>query len=177
MTIYPKISMIVAQAGNGIIGRNGGLPWRRLSSDLGFFKKTTLGKPVLMGRVTWESLPSPLPGRTNLVLTRQKNYRCDGAEVFHDLSQMLDRAFEIAREIGVDEIMIIGGASLYAAMMPRSERLYVTDVDAEVEGDVVFPPIDGDIWTRVDTGEKIKAPRDDHALSILIYERKAASDG
>ncbi|MDG1141625.1 MAG: dihydrofolate reductase, partial [Hellea sp.] len=116
MLSNPKLSLIVAKSLNRVIGLNGNLPWR-LSSDLKFFKSTTLGKPVLMGRVTWESLPFPLPGRPNLVLTNNKNYLAEGAEIFNSADEMIARGYELAGQMNVDEVMLIGGAKLYASQM------------------------------------------------------------
>ena len=116
MRANPKLSLIVAKSRNGVIGVEGDLPWK-LSSDLKYFKKVTMGKPVLMGRVTWESLPFPLPGRPNLVLTRDRTYQAPKAEIFHDVYELIGRGYELAGELGSDEIMLIGGAKLYAALM------------------------------------------------------------
>ena len=121
MITYPKLSLIVARSRNGVIGVDGDLPWR-LPSDLKFFKKTTLGKPVLMGRVTWESLPFPLPGRPNLVLTRNADYVAERAEVFTDLYDMVGRGFELAGQVGATEVMLIGGAKLYTTLLPFCDR-------------------------------------------------------
>jgi len=128
------LGVIVAKSRNGVIGVDGDLPWR-LSSDLKFFKATTLGKPVLMGRVTWESLPFPLPGRPNLVLTRNTDYKAPKAELFHDVHDMIGRGYELAGQMGADEIMLIGGAKLYASLMKYCDRMYITEVDAMIEGD------------------------------------------
>ena len=125
---------------NNVIGREGDLPWR-LPSDLQYFKRVTLGKPCLMGRKTWESLPFPLPGRPNLVLTRNKAYAAKGATVYSDLNEMVGEGYTLAGASGVDEVMLIGGAQLYKILLPYCDRLYVTRVEAEVEGDAVFPAI------------------------------------
>jgi len=122
---YPRLSLIVAKSRNNVIGIDGDLPWR-LSSDLKFFKETTLGKPVLMGRVTWESLPFPLPGRPNLVLTRNPEFMAPKAEVFTDINAMIGRGYELAGEHNVDEVMLIGGAKLYARLLGFCDRLYIT---------------------------------------------------
>ena len=132
-TNRPQLSLIVAKSRNGVIGIDGDLPWK-LSSDLKFFKKTTMGKPVMMGRVTWESLPFPLTGRPNLILTRDQNYKTSKAEIFHDVYDMIGRGYELAGELNVDEIMLIGGAKLYALLMPYCQRMYITEVDAMIEG-------------------------------------------
>lgn len=171
MTTIPKLSLIVAKSRNGVIGVDGDLPWR-LSSDLKFFKKTTLGKPVLMGRVTWESLPFPLPGRPNLVLTRDKNYNAKKAEVFSDMHEMIGRGYELAGLNGGDEVMLIGGAMLYSKLMPYVDRMYVTEVDALIEGDAHFPAIMADEWEVLSETMPVQTDKDDHPFVVRIYERR-----
>ena len=170
MLSNPKLSLIVAKSLNGVIGLNGNLPWR-LSSDLKFFKSTTLGKPVLMGRVTWESLPFPLPGRPNLVLTNNKNYLAEGAEIFNSADEMIARGYELAGQMNVDEVMLIGGAKLYASQMKYCDRLYVSEVNATIEGDVYFPEIDTNIWKLVSETEFSKDIKDDYSFKVQVYER------
>ena len=172
MTSNPKLSAIVAKAKNNVIGIDGDLPWK-LSSDLKFFKATTMGKPVLMGRVTWESLPFPLPGRPNLVLTRNANYKAPKAEVFKDMHAMIGRGYELAGALGTDEIMLIGGAKLYASLLPHCDRLYVTDVDAEVGGDAYFPEIDSKTWKCVSETPYPRGPKDDYPFTVRVYDRIA----
>jgi len=157
---------------NQVIGREGDLPWR-LPSDLKHFKKVTLGKPCIMGRKTWESLPFPLPGRPNLVLTRNPDYTAKGAEVFTSLEDMIGRGYELAGESGGDEVMLIGGAQLYASLLPHCDRLYVTRVDAQVDGDASFPLIDLKQWTLVSEEGPIQGPKDDYAFNITVYKRVA----
>ena len=136
-----RISLIWAMAENGVIGRDNRLPWR-LPVDMKHFMTTTMGKPVIMGRKTLESMKSPLPGRTNIVLTRDPLWQRDGVQVVGELSEALDLAEQQGLIDGVDETMIIGGAEIYALALPLAERLYVTRVHAEPAGDVYFPPID-----------------------------------
>ena len=170
MLSNPKLSLIVAKSLNGVIGLNGNLPWR-LSSDLKFFKSTTLGKPVLMGRVTWESLPFPLPGRPNLVLTNNKNYLAEGAEIFNSADKMIARGYELAGQMNVDEVMIIGGAKLYASQMKYCDRLYVSEVNATIEGDVYFPEIDTNTWKLTSETEFSKDVKDDYSFKVQVFER------
>jgi len=170
MSTNPKLSAIVAMDNNRMIGREGDLPWR-LPSDLKHFKRVTLGKPCLMGRKTWESLPFPLPGRPNLVLTRNPDYVAEKAEVFTDVKDMIGRGYELAGSVDVDEIMLIGGAQLYGALLPHCDKLYVTRVDAEVEGDAAFPEIDPKIWRLISEEGPIQGPKDDYAFVITVYER------
>jgi len=170
MSTNPKLCAIVAMDRNNVIGREGDLPWR-LPSDLKHFKRVTLGKPCLMGRKTWESLPFPLPGRPNLVLSRNEEYKAKGAEMFSDINAMVGQGFELAGASGVDEVMLIGGAQLYKTLLPRCDRLYVTRVDADVDGDAAFPEIDPNQWhlSREDSPEK--SPKDEFNFTIAVFDR------
>ena len=176
--INPKLCAVVAMDKNRVIGREGDLPWR-LPSDLKHFKRVTLGKPCLMGRKTWESLPFPLPGRPNLILTRNVNYKAQekatGADIFSDMHEMIGKGYELAGAMGVEEIMLIGGAKLYATLLPRCDRLYVTRVEAEVQGDAVFPQIDPQIWRRVSEEGPIQGPKDDYPFRVAQYDRVNSS--
>jgi len=174
MSTKPILSLIVAKSLNNVIGVDGDLPWR-LSSDLKFFKQTTLGKPVLMGRVTWESLPFPLPKRENLVLTRNAAYGAKGATVFTDVYDMIGRGYEIAGETGADEIMLIGGAKLYASLMKYCDRMYVTEVDAMIEGDAHFPAILASDWNMISETRPEQTAKDDFSFTIRVYERRNIS--
>lgn len=167
----PILSAVVAKSRNGVIGIDGGLPWR-LSSDLKFFKATTLGKPVLMGRKTWESLPFPLPGRANLVLTRNTDYDAPQAHVFSDVHAMIGRGYEIAGETGANEIMLIGGAMLYASLLKYCQRLYVTEVDALIEGDAHFPAIIASDWIVKSEVPYLQGAKDDYPFTVKVYERR-----
>ena len=176
MSPLPAISLVVARARNGVIGRDGDLPWR-LRSDLQRFKAITIGKPCIMGRKTWESLPlKPLPGRLNVVLTRDEGWGEDGQAKGALVCRTLDEAIEIAREQaeddGVDEICVIGGAGLFEAVLPRAKRLYVTEVDAEVEGDVRFPAFDEGAWVEVSSEAVAAGEKDDHDFVFRVLERK-----
>lgn len=170
MSTNPKLCAIVAMDRNRIIGREGDLPWR-LPSDLKHFKRVTLGKPCLMGRKTWESLPFPLPGRPNLVLTRNADYTAEGAETFTDMHEMIGKGYELAGACGADEIMLIGGAQLYRTLLPRCDRIYVTKVDAEVKGDVSFPEIDPATWQLTDENGPIKSEKDDYSFYVAVFDR------
>ena len=170
-TVLPKLSLIVARSRNGVIGVEGDLPWR-IPSDLKFFKQTTLGKPVLMGRVTWESLPFPLPGRPNLVLTRNADYKAKKCELFTDLNEMVGRGFELAGLLGGDEVMLIGGAQLYAKLLPFCDRCYVTEVDVMIEGDAHFPVLSDFDWEIVKTVPLAKANEDEFDACVKVYERR-----
>ncbi|HYF21758.1 MAG TPA: dihydrofolate reductase [Caulobacteraceae bacterium] len=168
----PALALVVARARNGVIGRGGGLPWR-LKSDLALFKRNTMGKPVIMGRKTWESLPlRPLPGRLNLVLTRDGGFEPKGAVACERLEEALEIAREQAREDGVGEICVIGGSALFELALPRARRLYLTEVEAEPEGDVVFPAFDEDAWTEVARETHPAGPQDDHPFVFRLLERR-----
>lgn len=137
-----ELALVVAIARNRVIGRDGTLPWH-LPADLKHFRALTLGKPIVMGRRTHESIGRPLPGRRNVVLTAREGYRAEGCEVYASLEAAL-RAL-----VDVEEVMIVGGARLYAEALPHAQRLYLTDVLADIEGDVRFPAFDADEWTEV----------------------------
>ena len=135
------VSLIVAMARNRVIGRDGDLPWR-LPDDMRFFKATTLGHHVIMGRKTWRSLERPLPKRVNMVVSNQLDPATQGARVF----PTLDGALDAAERAGEMEAFVIGGAQLYQAALPLAHRLYLTQVEAEVDGDILFPKIDWAQW-------------------------------
>lgn len=166
-----KIALIAAVAKNGVIGRHGGLPWR-LPSDMAFFKKTTMGKPIVMGRKQFESLGRPLPGRINIVVSRRKGYQPEGTLVFSEIAAALDHAKSLAEADGVGEVMVIGGGEIYAAALPRADRLYLTRVALEPDGDTVFPPVDEAAWQKVATPETVPSARDEAAYAIGVYERR-----
>ncbi|MGE8497270.1 MAG: dihydrofolate reductase [Pseudomonas sp.] len=146
------LCLIAALANNRVIGRDNQLPWH-LPADLKHFKALTLGKPIIMGRKTWDSLGRPLPGRLNLVVSRQADLQLEGAEVFPSLEAAVLRADAWAREAGVDELMLIGGAQLYEQGLATADRLYLTRVDLQPEGDAYFPAFDETQWQRTATEE------------------------
>lgn len=171
-----RIALVVARAHNGVIGRDGDLPWR-LRSDLQRFKAVTIGKPCIMGRKTWESLPlKPLPGRLNIVLTRDESWGEDGQAKGALVCRTLDEAIEIAREQaeddGVDEICVIGGTALFAAALPRAKRLYITEVDAAPEGDAVFPDFDASAFVETASEPHQAGDKDDHAFVFRVLDRR-----
>lgn len=171
----PQIALVVARGRNGVIGKDGDLPWK-LRSDLQRFKAVTLGKPCIMGRATWESLPlRPLPGRLNLVLTRDLSYEEQGKAKGAVVCSSLDEAIDIARETAIDddvhEVCVIGGSALFEILLPRAKRLYLTEVDAAPEGDVRFPDFDESAWTEVEAQPQAPGERDDHPMTFRILER------
>ncbi len=166
------VSFVVAIADNGVIGRDNGLPWH-LSGDMAWFRKVTMGKPLLMGRKTWDSLPrKPLPGRPNLVITRDGGFQAEGAEVFTSREMALVRAQLLAEAAGVDEVMVIGGAQIYEALFDLATRLYITEVHQEPEGDVSFPSFDATAWREVMRERHAAGEKDSAAYSFVVLERK-----
>ncbi|MBE0579289.1 dihydrofolate reductase [Devosia sp.] len=166
-----RIAMIAGVAENGVIGSDQTIPWR-VPSDMAFFKRTTMGKPIVMGRKQFETVGKPLPGRTNIVITRQRDYQPEGVLVFHDVETALAEAGKIAEADGVDEIMIIGGGELYAQIMARADRLYITHIDLSPSGDVRFPAIAPEQWTVIDLPEVAPSPRDEATYRVKVYERR-----
>ncbi|SFO26642.1 dihydrofolate reductase [Mesorhizobium sp. NFR06] len=166
------IAIYVAIAENGVIGREGGLPWR-LSTDLKRFKADTMGKPIIMGRKTYEGIGRPLPGRLNIVVTRDKAWRAEGIEVAHSLGDAITLAKARGRCMaGVDEICVVGGGEIYAQALPVADRLHVTHVLAIVDGDAHFPPIDPSIWRVVSAEDFPAGEKDSHATRYTVYERR-----
>jgi dihydrofolate reductase len=162
----------IARARNGVIGKNGTLPFR-LKTDLASFRAITMGKPVIMGRKTWESLPKrPLVGRTNIVLSRDGSFEPHGAVVCEDFGEAVSIGREQAEEDGRDEVCVIGGASLFELALPRARRLYLTDVDAEVDGDVTLSPIDESRWTEVRRQAVPASEDDEHPFVLRVLERR-----
>jgi len=162
----------IARARNGVIGRGGDLPWR-LKTDLANFRAVTMGKPVIMGRKTWESLPKrPLVGRTNIVLSKDGSFEPKGAVVCEDFAEAVSIGKEQAEDDGVAEVCVIGGASLFEIALPRAKRIYLTEVDAEVEGDVVLAPFDESRWTEVRSQSYPAGEDDEHPFTIRVLERR-----
>lgn len=166
-----EISLVVAVTRNLVIGRDGGLPWR-LSTDLKRFKALTVGKPVVMGRVCYDSIGKPLPGRPNIVITRNREFAPEGVIVVHSLEDGLDRAAVEARALGVDEIAVIGGGVVYREAMERATILHVTHVEAEIDGDTFFPAIDPAIWEAGPTERVPAGEKDDYSTRFVTYRRR-----
>jgi dihydrofolate reductase len=163
----PLISLIVAMAQNGVIGRDNALPWR-LPQDLKRFRAFTLGKPVLMGRKTFESIGRPLPGRDNLVLTRDRSWLAAGVIVVHSMEEAL------AQARASDELVAIGGAEIFRLVLPFARRIYLTHVHADVPGDTFFPDFDPTQWADLECSTQ---PADDehaYALTFVTLERRNA---
>ena len=158
------ISIIVAASANNVIGAKGDLPWH-LSDDLKRFKAVTMGKPIVMGRKTWESIGRALPGRQNIVITRRQSFVADGCDVVNSV----DEALSAAGDVG--EIVVIGGSQVYELFLPAAQRLYLTRVHADVEGDAFFPAIDEDEWQLVSEEMHAADERNEFDCSFRIYER------
>ncbi len=160
-----RVTLVVAVSSNGVIGSNGRLPWR-LSSDMKRFRETTMGKPVIMGRKTWESLlKRPLPGRRNIVVTRDPAYAAVGGEIARSLSAAL------ALVEGASEVCVIGGGEIYADALPLADRLDVTHVLGEFEGDTFFPPVEFRNWRAVTVEDVPAGDGDSHQTRHVVYER------
>ncbi len=165
MNARPQVTLVVAMARNGTIGAGSGLPWR-LPDDLRRFKSLTMGKPVLMGRRTWASIGKPLPGRANLVLTRNRAYAIPGATVVHSLDEAVSHA--------TDELMVIGGAEIYALAAPFASRVHLTQVDADIEGDTHLPPFDAGDWREIAREHHAADARHAWPMDFVTLERRSA---
>jgi dihydrofolate reductase len=166
-----EVVLIAAVADNGVIGARGAIPWR-LKSDLQRLKKMTIGKPVVMGRATFASIGRPLPGRTNIVLTRDIEFRGDGAIVTNSLRDARALALGDALRRSVTEIAVIGGAEIYTQFMDSADRLEITEVHARPEGDTLFVAIDGAVWQEVARVHNPAGPGDSAAFSYVTYRRR-----
>lgn len=160
-----KISLIWAMDNNRLIGNKNRLPWK-LPADMKWFRQHTLGKAIVMGRKTYESFGArPLPERTNIVITRDTDYHSDGAVIAHSIDEALQQAGD------TDELMIIGGASFYEQMLPLADRLYITEVQGEFEGDAWFPPYDANEWHEIASEIHPADDKNTYACHFMIFER------
>lgn len=164
-----KVSMIVAASANNVIGAGGGLPWR-LSEDLRHFKKITMGKPMIMGRTTFESIGKALPGRHSIVLTRRDGYRPESV----DVAASTEAALELAGD--AEEVMVVGGGEVYEQFLPMTERIYLTRVHTQVEGDTFFPPLSDDEWRIVSSQPLPPTDERPFSISFQTLERISSSD-
>ena len=162
--IAPRVELIVARADNGVIGRDGAMPWR-LPADLRQFKVTTMGAPMIMGRKTFESLPGVLPGREHIVLTRDPKWKKKGAKVVRDVEQALALA-------AGDRVSVIGGAEIYRLFLPMAERIHLTEVHVSPDGDTIFPQLNGQEW-NVRRGERQPEADGAPAHTFVTMTRKA----
>lgn len=158
------LSMIVAHADNRVIGKDNDMPWH-LPADLAYFKRTTLGKPIIMGRKTYESIGRPLPGRKNIVISRDEEYRAEGAEVVGSVEAAL------ALVSDVEEVMVIGGGAIYKHCLLAAQRLYITHIDANIAGDTYFPEYDLNEWQLAVSEVKAADEKNNYQLRFNVYER------
>ena len=165
-----RLAIIVAAAENGVIGRDNALPWH-LTEDLRYFKRMTMGKPIIMGRKTYESIGKPLPGRANIVITRNRAFKAEGVQVTGSLDEALSLSADVALIDGAEEVLVIGGAEIYRAAIPRADRLYVTEVHASVEGDALLPEIDWNQWRELSRERHLAAGSNPYDYSFVVYER------
>lgn len=176
-----RISLIVAVAENGVIGRDGDLPWK-MSTDLKTFRRITMGKPIIMGRKTFQSLGKPLDGRTNIVVTRDENFSAEGAVVVPSVDAALEaaRTALVPRSVSDDlpatgddpETIVIGGAEIYRATLPFADRIYLTEIHAKPEGDTYFPALDPIIWSEQSSERLATGPRDQFEATLKVYARR-----
>jgi dihydrofolate reductase len=170
-----KLAIIVAADENGVIGREGGLPWHQ-STDLKTFRRLTMDKPIIMGRRTFQSIGRALDGRDNIVVTRDPGFEAPGVSVCDSVADALTLARVLATTRGADEIMIIGGAAIYDATLALADRVYLTRIHARVDGDRVFPELAPSDWQEVSCEPLDKGPRDDFASTLMVYERLSPQD-
>ena len=161
----PFISLVVAIGENGAIGRGGNLPWR-ISTDLKYFRKVTMGKPMIMGRKTFESIGKPLPGRRNIVVTRDTNYHREGIEVVHGTDEAL------AVTADVPEVMVIGGAELFRTALPLAGRIHLTRVHGNIEGNVMWPALDTRQWEVIERERHESDDRHAYAMTFEVWEKR-----
>lgn len=163
--------LVVAMAENGVIGRDNQLLWR-LKTDLGRFRRLTMGKPMIMGRKTFQSIGKPLPGRETVVLTRDKGFAAEGVHVVHAWEEAMARGQELASRMGADAVAVAGGAEIYAMALPHVRNLYLTEVHAAPEGDAVFPAFDRSQFREMRRESHPKGPDDEHPFTFIDLERR-----
>lgn len=166
-----NLALIWAMSRNRTIGRNNALPWH-LPEDLQYFKRVTMGKPIIMGRKTWESIGRPLPGRSNIVITRDPAYQAEGVKIVRSLEEAISLAESIALIDGAEEAVVIGGAQIYALALPIAQRLYMTQVHAEVEGDAFFPQFDLTQWKELGRDDYSASGPNPYDYSFVVLERE-----
>ena len=166
-----RIVLIAAFAQNRVVGINNMLPWH-LPEDLKYFRRTTTGKAIIMGRKTYESIGRPLPNRTNIVISRNPDFRAEGVRVVASLAAAISLAEDVNTINDVQEVMIIGGASIYEAALPMAERLYITHVHAEVEGDAYFPAVNFKLWSEVTREDHEASDNNPYGYSFVVYDKK-----
>jgi dihydrofolate reductase len=165
-----RLALIWAMSQNRVIGRNNALPWY-LPEDLKYFKRVTMGKPVIMGRKTWDSIGRPLPGRTNIVITRDRAFTAEGVKVVHSLDEAIRMAENICLINGGDEAVVMGGAEIYALALPKADRLYMTQVHADVHGDAFFPEFDLESWEELGREDFKASVANPYDYSFVVLKR------
>lgn len=166
------LSVIAAVARNGVIGHEGRMPWK-LPNDLRFFKQVTMGKPMIMGRKTWESFGSkPLPGRPHIVVTGNRDFVAEGAIVVHDLETAIATGKSLAEEAGGNEVMVIGGAQIYAAALPLADRVFLTEIAASPVGDTHFPEFDRTAFLGEELGMQMAKGPEEPAFRVMLFHRR-----
>ena len=164
------VAFVVAVAENGVIGRNGQLPWR-MPTDLKRFRALTLGKPVVMGRKTYASLGKPLEGRDNIVITQQKDFSAPGIHIVAGIDEALALARTLAAQRGADEIMVIGGAEIFRAALPYASRIYLTRVGGRPEGDTILDPFAPGVWRETSRETLPQTPKDQFPADFVVLDR------
>ncbi len=159
----PQVQFVVAYSRNRVIGRDNELPWR-LPSDLAHFKRSTMGKPIIMGRNTWESLGRPLPGRRNVVITRNTEYTAEGADVFPALNEALEACAE------APVVAVIGGGQLFQAALPIADEIIATEIHSDIDGDVFFPELDSQVWEE--TSRERQPEENGYSFDFVVYRKR-----
>ncbi len=167
----PKLVAVVARSRNGVIGVDNGLPWR-LSSDLKRYKARTWGKPMIMGRRTWESIGRPLPGRESVVVTRRPGYEAPGGHVAASLPESIEIARRLAREMGADEIIVAGGEEIYRALLPGTDLIELTEVALDIPGDAHFPALSPEDWEEIARETPPRGDKDDADFTYVTLRRR-----
>lgn len=171
-----RIALVVAVADNGVIGQEGGLPWR-ISSELKHFKGLTMGKPMVMGRKTFESIGKPLEGRDTIVITRNPHFEAAGIHVVDGLEAALEVARRLAKGRQADEVLVVGGGEIYRTALPVADRVYLSEIHAEPEGDTRFPTLDAQIWQETSRERRDPGPKDSAAFSFVVLDRVVSDEG
>ncbi|RFB16869.1 dihydrofolate reductase [Bacillus sp. HNG] len=159
------ISLLLAMDKNQLIGKDNDLPWR-LPADLAYFKRVTMGHPIIMGRKTYDSIGRPLPGRENIIVTRDTSYKAEGCKVIHSIDEIVKMSEETEQEL-----FVIGGAEIFKEILPYSDRLYITVIDEEFEGDTYFPAFDKAEWQVISKEKGIKDEKNPYEYTFLVYEK------
>lgn len=164
------MSLIVAMSDNRVIGRNNAMPWH-LPEDLKFFKRVTMGKPVIMGRNTYESIGKPLPGRDNIVITRNPDYQVDGVHVVGSVQEAIELSGQLTAPDSEAEMMVIGGAQIFELTLPLADRIYLTELHTKIAGDVFFPQFPREQWEEIARENRPATPENPFTYTFLILER------